>query len=92
MLNEVYDLFIDLDATEDQIEFPVLYATRAMASRRRIWPTRGEDLRPLFDAIVESCAATQGRSRGAAADAGGEPGLPATISDGSRSAASSTAP
>jgi len=34
VLNEVYDLFIDLDATEDQIEFPVLY-TNAREGRRR---------------------------------------------------------
>jgi GTP-binding protein len=53
VLNEVYDLFIDLDATEDQIEFPVLYtnARVGLASDDPLVP--GEDLRPLFDAIVE---------------------------------------
>ena len=53
VLNEVYDLFIDLDATEDQIEFPVLY-TNARDGDRDDGPRHaGEDLRPLFDAIVE---------------------------------------
>jgi GTP-binding protein len=53
VLNEVYDLFIDLDATEDQIEFPVLY-TNARDGYASVEPgTRGEDLRPLFEAIVE---------------------------------------
>ena len=52
VLNEVYDLFIDLDATEDQIEFPVLY-TNARAGVATDDPVlAGTDLRPLFDAIV----------------------------------------
>jgi GTP-binding protein len=53
VLNEVFDLFIDLDATEDQIEFPVLYtnARAGLASDNPLVP--GEDLRPLFDAIVD---------------------------------------
>ena len=53
VLNEVYDLFIDLDATEDQIEFPVLY-TNARAGLASVDASAaGDDLRPLFDAIVE---------------------------------------
>ena len=53
VLNEVYDLFIDLDATEDQIEFPVLY-TNAREGLASVDPSiSGEDLRPLFDAIVD---------------------------------------
>jgi GTP-binding protein len=52
VLNEVYDLFIDLDASDDQIEFPVVYA-----SGRAGWATTdlaqpNDDLRPLFEAIV----------------------------------------
>ena len=53
VLNEVYDLFIDLDATEDQIEFPVLYTNAREGYASADAATRGEDLRPLFDAIVE---------------------------------------
>jgi GTP-binding protein len=53
VLNEVYDLFIDLDATEDQIEFPVLYTNARDGYASIDAATRGEDLRPLFDAIVE---------------------------------------
>ena len=53
VLNEVYDLFIDLDATEDQIEFPVLYTNAREGYASSDAATRGEDLRPLFDAIVE---------------------------------------
>src|SRR5262245_6851094 len=53
VLNEVYDLFIDLDATEDQIEFPGLYTNAREGYASGEAGTRGEDLRPLFDAIVE---------------------------------------
>jgi GTP-binding protein len=52
VLNEVYDLFIDLDATDDLLEFPVLY-TNARAGTASTDPeTQGTDLRPLFEAIV----------------------------------------
>jgi GTP-binding protein len=53
VLNEVYDLFIDLDATEEQIEFPVLYTNAREGLASTSAGTLGEDLRPLFDAIVE---------------------------------------
>jgi len=52
VLNEVYDLFIDLDAVEEQLEFPVLY-TNAKTGTATLDPARpGEDLRPLFDALL----------------------------------------
>jgi GTP-binding protein len=53
VLNEVYDLFIDLDATEDQIEFPVVYASGRAGTASLAANEPGSDLRPLFDAIVE---------------------------------------
>ena len=57
VLNEIYDLFIDLDAHEDQLDFPVLY-TIARDGICRLSPD-GEDhkLKPLFDAIVETIPA-----------------------------------
>src|SRR5689334_3595472 len=53
VLNEVYDLFIDLDATEDQIEFPVLYVNAREGLASMSMETRGENLQPLFEAIVD---------------------------------------
>jgi GTP-binding protein len=53
VLNEVYDLFIDLDATEDQIEFPVLYTNAREGAASTEMHVRGENLQPLFEAIVE---------------------------------------
>jgi GTP-binding protein len=52
VLNEIYDLFIDLDATEEQLDFPVLY-TSARAGTSSLSPTEvGTDLRPLFESII----------------------------------------
>src|SRR5262245_18365199 len=53
VLNEVYDLFIDLDATEDQIEFPVLYTNARQGAASTEMGAPGENLQPLFEAIVE---------------------------------------
>ncbi|HYM14486.1 MAG TPA: translational GTPase TypA [Dehalococcoidia bacterium] len=57
VLNEIYDLFIDLDAHEDQLEFPVLY-TIARDGICRLSPD-GEDhqLKPLFDEIIRTIPA-----------------------------------
>ena len=53
VLNEVYDLFIDLDATEEQIEFPVLYTSGRAGTATTDLAAPGGDLKPLFDAIVD---------------------------------------
>lgn len=54
VLNEVYDLFIDLDATDEQIEFPVLYAIGRDGVASKSLEERGSDLTVLFDAITQS--------------------------------------
>jgi len=60
VLNEVYDLFIDLDATEDQLDFPVIY-TNAKAGIAKLTPDDDStNLRPLFDAILKSIPAPVG--------------------------------
>src|SRR5689334_5904312 len=53
VLNEIYDLFIDLDATEDQLDFPVLYTIAKTGIAKRSLEDPSTDLQPLFDAIVE---------------------------------------
>ena len=60
VLNEIYDLFIDLDATEDQLSFPVIY-TNAKAGVAKKDPGGDEqDLRVLFEAILEHIPAPAG--------------------------------
>jgi GTP-binding protein len=53
VLNEIYDLFIDLDAEEDQLDFPVLYAISKLGVAKTSLEDPSTDLRPLFDAILE---------------------------------------
>ena len=53
VLNEIFDLFIDLDATEDQIEFPVLYTNAREGTATEEAGATGESLQPLFEAIVD---------------------------------------
>jgi GTP-binding protein len=57
VLNEVYDLFIDLDATEDQLDFPVLYANARRGIIRRDPEGPDEPLTPLFEEIVRTVPA-----------------------------------
>src|SRR5689334_6172494 len=52
VLNEIYDLFTDLDATEEQLQFPVLYTNAKKGTSTPDQSGVGDDLRPLFDAIV----------------------------------------
>jgi len=52
VLNEIYDLFIDLDAVEDQLGFPVIYSNARLGIAKMDPDGEGSDLRPLFDAIL----------------------------------------
>ncbi len=56
VLNEVYDLFIDLDASEEQLEFPIIYANAKAGLAKFNMDDSSEDLRPLFDLILKSPA------------------------------------
>jgi len=54
VVDEIYELFLDLDATDEQIEFPILYAVSRAGTAKRQLDDRSENLQPLFDQIVES--------------------------------------
>jgi GTP-binding protein len=59
VVDEVYELFLDLDADESQIEFPIVY-TNAKAGWAAVEEgVEGEDLRPLFDLLVERIPAPE---------------------------------
>jgi GTP-binding protein len=53
VLNEIYDLFIDLDAKEDQLDFPVLYAIAKNGIAKTSLEDPSETLQPLFEAIIK---------------------------------------
>ncbi len=57
VVNEIYDLFIDLDASEEQINFPILYAISRQGIAKRNLSDNSEDLRPLFEQILETIPA-----------------------------------
>jgi len=53
VLNELFDLFIDLDASEDQLDFPIIYSNARAGIAKRKLEEESENLRPLFEAIIE---------------------------------------
>jgi GTP-binding protein len=64
VLDEIYDLFIDLDATEDQLDFPVIYTNARDGVAHRAIGDSSRDLQPLFEAIIESIPAPTGDPEG----------------------------
>jgi GTP-binding protein len=59
VLNEVYDLFIDLDATEEQLEFPIVYTNAKLGIGKLSLEEDSEDLRCLLDLIVKTIPAPE---------------------------------
>ena len=53
VVDEVYELFLDLDANEEQIEFPIVYTNAKAGWASREEDAEGENLRPLFDLLAE---------------------------------------
>jgi GTP-binding protein len=53
VVDEVYELFMDLDSDESQIDFPIVYCNAKAAKATRDLGSPGTDLQPLFDAICE---------------------------------------
>jgi len=64
VINEVYDLFIDLDAKEDQIDFPVLFTNAKLGTASTDIKGGGENLQPLFEAIVKTIPSPKGDPAG----------------------------
>ncbi|PYS42888.1 MAG: translational GTPase TypA, partial [Acidobacteria bacterium] len=59
VVNEIYELFIDLDATDAQIDFPILYAVSRDGIARKKLTDSSQNLQPLFDQIIASVPAPQ---------------------------------
>ena len=64
VLDEIYDLFIDLDATEDQLSFPVLYTNAKTGVAHRALNDSSTNLQPLFETIVASIPPPSGDPSG----------------------------
>jgi GTP-binding protein len=64
VLNEIYDLFIDLDATEAQLEFPVLYSISKQGIARESLESTSDTLQPLFETILRHIPPPSGEAAG----------------------------
>ena len=64
VVDEVLDLFIELGANEDQLDFPVLYASARDGYASESAEERGTDMKPLFEAILRYIPAPQGEMDG----------------------------
>jgi len=64
VLNEIYDLFIDLDAKEEQLDFPVLYTNAKTGTASTSPAGSSEDLQPLFESIVNTIPEPTGDASG----------------------------
>ena len=64
VLDEIFDLFIDLDATEDQLGFPVLYTNARTGVAHRKLGDDSTNLQPLFDTILSAIPAPAGDPAG----------------------------
>jgi len=64
VLNEVYDLFIDLDATEEQLDFPIVYTNARMGIAKLNLDDDSKDLQPLFNLILKTIPPPKGDKDG----------------------------
>jgi GTP-binding protein len=60
VVNEVYDLFIDLDANDSQLDFPIVYTNARDGIAKMAMEEEGRDLKPLFDLIVNTVPQAEG--------------------------------
>ncbi|MFZ7104872.1 MAG: translational GTPase TypA [Peptococcaceae bacterium] len=61
VVDEVLDLFIDLGANDEQLDFPVVYASAIKGVAGNDLTDMGEDMMPLFEAIIKNIPAPQGK-------------------------------
>jgi GTP-binding protein len=54
VVDEIYELFLDLDANDEQIEFPILYSVSREGMAKRLMTDESTSLQPLFDQIVKT--------------------------------------
>jgi GTP-binding protein len=64
VLNEIYDLFIDLDATEEQLEFPIVYTNAKLGMAKLRLDDESKSLQPLFELILHKVPCPEGDRKG----------------------------
>ena len=91
VVDEVYELFLDLDADESQIEFPIVYTNAKAGWAAMAEGVEGEDLRPLFELLDRAHPRARLRRRRIRSRRASPTSTPTATSAGSRSAACTTA-
>ncbi len=61
-VDQVFDLFVELGADENQLDFPYIFASGVLGIAKRTVEEEGKDLRPLLDLIIEHCPAAKGNA------------------------------
>ncbi|MDY6084001.1 MAG: translational GTPase TypA [Dialister sp.] len=61
---EILDLFMELDATDEQLDFPLIYASARSGIAKYHMNDEGKDLTPLFETILQYCPAPEGDPEG----------------------------
>lgn len=61
VLDEIYDLFIEVEADDEQIDFPILYTNAKLGIAHNKPGDSGDDLKPLFEAIIKEIPGTGSR-------------------------------
>ena len=92
VVDDVYELFLDLGADDHQIDFPIVYTNAKAGTATRDLATPGTDLRPLLDLLVEVTPPPDLRARPSAPAARDEPVAPTTTSGAWPSGGSGTGP
>ena len=64
VVDETLELLIDLDASDEQLDSPIIYASGRSGTATTDWTQPGTDLRPLFDCILEHIPAPEGDPEG----------------------------
>lgn len=60
VINEIFDLFVALDATDEQLEFPIIYAAAKNGYAKNNLEDENKDMQPLFEAIIKNVPAPSG--------------------------------
>ena len=88
VLDMVFDLFVELKATDEQLDFPIIYASAKNGFAMRELHENSEDMTPLFEAIVQTCAAADNFDRAVSSKCSSPIFTTAIISGALRSVAS----
>ncbi len=75
VLDQVFDLFVSLHATDEQLDFPTVYTSAKEGYAKIDLKEQSDSMKPLFEAIIKHIPPPRGQGGVGIQDAGGQPGL-----------------